>query len=106
MLESQLQKKIINTLEAAGWYVVKHIQTNRNGFPDLQALKDGRCIFIEVKRPNGRTSDLQKHRLQQLTNKGFACYIINDLTQLHDITTNIRTDLPTIRPIDYPDQQQ
>ena len=106
MLESQIQRKIITTLEADGWYVVKHIQTNRNGFPDLQALKDGRCIFIEVKRPNGRLSDLQKLRLQQLTDKGFNCYIINDLTQLHDITTNIGHNIPSIRPIDNPDQQQ
>jgi hypothetical protein len=102
-MESIIQRNIIKKLEADGWFVVKHIQTNRNGFPDLQALKDGKCIFIEVKRPGGRTSDLQKHRLKQLTDKGFDCYIINDLKQLNDITTNICPKLPEIRPIDYPD---
>jgi len=32
-----------------GWTVVKLIQTNHNGMPDLMCLKQGKTFFIEVK---------------------------------------------------------
>ncbi|OAV65752.1 hypothetical protein Barb6_02775 [Bacteroidales bacterium Barb6] len=50
-LESDIQRRIIQRLEAEGWYVVKLILTNRPGIPDLMALKNGKAFFVEVKRP-------------------------------------------------------
>ena len=70
MRESEIQSKIIKYLESKDWIVVKIIQTNKNGWPDLQAHKDGQTIFIEVKGPNGRLSELQKYRLKKLQEKG------------------------------------
>ena len=84
MRESECQRKIIQALEAAGWYVVKIIQTNRNGWPDLQALKDGVCVFIEVKAPNGKLSELQKYRHKQLIKQGFTVLTLTQITH-HDI---------------------
>ena len=84
MREADYQRKIIQALEADGWYVVKIIQTNRNGWPDLQALKDGVCVFIEVKAPNGKLSELQKYRHRQLIKKGFTVLTLTQITQ-HDI---------------------
>ena len=34
-LEKDIQAKIIAKMEAHGWYVVKLIQTNKNGIPDI-----------------------------------------------------------------------
>jgi len=34
-------------------------------------LKDGRTLFIEVKQPTGKLSELQKVRIEQLKEKGF-----------------------------------
>ena len=98
MLESKIQTEIIHYLESNGYLVVKHIQTNRNGFPDLQALKDGQSIFIEIKRPNGKLSELQKYRLQQLTDKGFKCFIITSINQLlNELSNHSSSELPKIR---------
>lgn len=36
MREAELQSKITKQLESAGWLVVKVIQCNKNGWPDLQ----------------------------------------------------------------------
>ena len=38
MTEQQIQSKRIKELEEQGYYVIKLIQTNKNGIPDLIAL--------------------------------------------------------------------
>ena len=48
-LESIIQREIIVHLERDGWYVIKLIQTNKNGIPDLLCIRDGKCMFVEVK---------------------------------------------------------
>tara|TARA_R110000751_G_scaffold3827_9_gene17825 strand:- start:1892 stop:2128 length:237 start_codon:yes stop_codon:yes gene_type:complete len=71
MTEQKIQTKRIKQLEAEGYYVLKLIQTNKNGIPDLLALKDGEILFSEVKRPSGKLSKLQEYRLKELKEHGF-----------------------------------
>lgn len=75
MKEQQVQAKIIKRLEADGWYVIKLIKTNKNGIPDLIAFKGNDFQFIEVKTETGRLSELQKFRIEELTNLGFKVYV-------------------------------
>ena len=70
MTEQQIQKKIIVQLEKYGYFVLKIIKANKNGFPDLIAIKDNITTFIEVKRPDGKLSELQKVRIKELQQKG------------------------------------
>lgn len=69
MLESQIQSKIIKKLEQDGYFVLKLIKTNKNGIPDLLAVKGDCCQFIEVKRPEGKLSELQKVRIKELRDR-------------------------------------
>ena len=71
ILESKRQAKIISKLTADGWLCVKLITTSCNGIPDVLALKNGEAMFIEVKQPDGKLSELQKIRIEQLKEKGF-----------------------------------
>jgi len=66
MLESAIQKKIINYLEKQGYTVVNLIKTNKSWIPDLIATKDWKCLWIEVKRPGGVLSKLQEYRIKKL----------------------------------------
>lgn len=75
MLEQQIQSKIIKNLERDGWYVVKLITTTKAGIPDLLCLKQGRTVFIEVKRPGGKVSALQRLRMAELLKQGFEVII-------------------------------
>jgi Holliday junction resolvase-like predicted endonuclease len=50
--------------------VLKIIKANKNGYPDLIAIKNNITTFVEVKQPNGRLSELQKVRIQELRSKG------------------------------------
>ena len=75
MTEQQIQSKRIKELEKDGYYVIKLMKTNKNGIPDLIALKDGDILFSEVKKPNGRLSRLQEYRLKELEGYGFRTEI-------------------------------
>ena len=76
MLESKYQKKIIDKLESDGWYVIKLIKTNKNGIPDLFAVKENTCQFIEVKGANTPVSKLQEYRIKQLNDLGIPAKIM------------------------------
>lgn len=71
MSESKFQSKLIKQYESEGWYVIKMITTSKNGIPDLLLLKPNEIKFIEVKAQNGKLSELQKYRVQELTEFGF-----------------------------------
>jgi Holliday junction resolvase len=67
MLESKIQIKKIKQLEKEGYYVIKLINTNKPGIPDLIAIPKGSdVLFIEVKGPKGKTSPLQDWRMEEL----------------------------------------
>lgn len=85
MLESQVQRKLIAKLTEAGWYVIRNIVTNRAGFPDLTLLKEGMCMFIEVKRPGGRAKPLQKLIHQGLRDMGFEVRVVDNEEQIKDL---------------------
>lgn len=82
-LESDVQKKIIVALEGAGWYVVKLIQTNKNGINDLIALRDRRHVWIEVKRPGEEPGPLQAFRHRELSKYGAE--VIENAQSVDDI---------------------
>ena len=78
MKESQVQSKKIKELEAQGYYVIKLIKTNKNGIPDLLALKPGAdVLFCEIKRPDGRTTKLQDYRIKELESHGLKTQVYN-----------------------------
>tara|TARA_R100000742_G_C4262786_1_gene80621 strand:+ start:598 stop:837 length:240 start_codon:yes stop_codon:yes gene_type:complete len=71
MTEQQIQEKRIAQLENQGYYVIKLTVTNKNGIPDLIAIPNGSdVLFSEIKKPNGKLSELQKFRIEQLEKHG------------------------------------
>jgi Holliday junction resolvase len=64
-MESKIQAKIKARFENAGWIVVKLIQTNCNGIPDLMCLKGGKTVFVEVKQPGKKPTELQQFRYER-----------------------------------------
>ena len=78
MEEQKLQSKIIADLDKRGWIVVKTITLSKNGFPDIFAFRSGITIFIEVKAPNGKRTELQKYRIEQLKSQGFTAFFCDN----------------------------
>ena len=82
-LEREIQAAIIKRMERDGWYVIKLIQTNKNGIPDLLCHQGGNTIYIEVKRQEGYLSKLQEHRIQELKRNGIAAFVVKSERQLY-----------------------
>ena len=76
--EQKIQSKIIAKLQKENWLCVKLIRTSLNGIPDLLCLRQGVTMFVEVKRPGGKLSELQKVRVKQLQEQGFEVKVWTD----------------------------
>jgi Holliday junction resolvase len=80
MRESVIQSKKIKELEKEGYYVIKLINTNKPGIPDLIAIpKNSDVLFVEVKAQNGKTSPLQDFRIEELEKHGLKTEIYKPL---------------------------
>jgi Holliday junction resolvase len=77
MKEQQIQAKRIKQLEAEGYYVLKLSKTNKNGIPDILAIKEGEILFSEIKTPTGKLSEIQKYRIKELESYGFKTEVYN-----------------------------
>lgn len=85
MREQEIQSKCINYAKKQGWFVLKVIRCNVNGFPDATFFKDGKTIFVEFKTEVGKQSKLQEYIEKQLINQGFKYYLIRSLEEFKKI---------------------
>lgn len=76
--ESEIQREIIKNLEGSGWLVIKLIQTNQNGIPDLLCIKEGKTVFIEVKAPYRTSTPLQLYMQKRITAAGADVFETNN----------------------------
>jgi len=79
MLEQKIQTKILVRLEKEGWLVNKLMHLSRSGWPDIIAHKDGRTVYIEVKRPGGRLSEIQKYVIAKLRKEGITVIVTDNV---------------------------
>lgn len=84
MLESKIQKKIRQYLKNNGWIVIRPIILSESGWPDLQAIKSGRVIFFEVKRPGETSEPLQVYRRNELIKQGVEAYEVDTLLDVKE----------------------
>tara|TARA_R110002051_G_scaffold254373_2_gene313338 strand:- start:68 stop:346 length:279 start_codon:yes stop_codon:yes gene_type:complete len=69
-MESKVQSKITKFLEKEGWWVCKIMTCSKNGYPDLQAFRDGVPLVCEVKQAGKEPRTLQYFRLKELAAVG------------------------------------
>lgn len=79
MLESKIQSKIIRDYETKGYFVIKLIATNKIGIPDLLVMRGNESFFVEVKSENGKLSEIQKYRIQELEKFNIKVYVQRDI---------------------------
>ena len=75
--EKDIRRQIQDYLRWKGWAVFYHLQGlgSFRGLSDLQALKDGRSVFIEIKTARGRQSEHQK-KFQRLVENAGLEYVL------------------------------
>lgn len=75
--EAKLQSKIIRSLKRKGWLVPKIMLSSMNGWPDVEAIKDGRTIRLELKAPGKPLEPLQKYVHSLIKSHGGEVYKID-----------------------------
>lgn len=75
MLEKTIVNNVIAQARRLGWWAMKNHGSaySVKGLPDVLAIKDGRAVWMEVKRPGEQPTRIQEHRMREL--EQFGCRV-------------------------------
>lgn len=60
MLEKEIEKYLVQRVKAKGGIAYKFVSPQNRGVCDRIVVLPGRVIFVEVKQPKGKLTELQK----------------------------------------------
>lgn len=84
-IESKIEQKIVTFCRQHAIYTRKFASPSNRGVPDRLFCKDGKVVFIEIKREGREPTDLQKRELDTLRRHGMNatwCDSYSDATQI------------------------
>lgn len=87
MREQAIQAKLIQYLKKSGCYVVKVIQANKAGVPDILCCYKGHFLAFEVKTPETlkKYSKLQAYNIREIKKCGGFAYIVSSEYEIKQI---------------------
>jgi Holliday junction resolvase len=91
LTEKQIENKIKRLLADRGAYYFKHFgcKFSKAGVPDLVCCLNGRFIGIEVKRPDGKLSEIQKINLEQIERAGGIALVARSVEEVQSALENM-----------------
>lgn len=90
--EAYVQSKLLTGLESRGWWARKITSPSRNGIPDVVAARDGRVIWIEVKRDGDRkgpTRD-ETREMRVMSEHGLECRVVTGRNEVNNILEELQ----------------
>lgn len=76
-LEKDIERDLVKMVKTHGGLCLKWVCPGWSGVPDrIVLLPGGRVVFVELKRPRGRLSQLQKWWAKKLIGLGFEHWVI------------------------------
>lgn len=90
--EATLRRQIAGWAKRNGYLCIPYPNTGYGikGFPDLILIGHGEVLFVEAKRPGGKTSAKQEQWLEKLRSKG-ATAIVAECVEDIELATSSRT---------------
>lgn len=84
VLEKTIVAGILRTLNSIdGVYARKtHGGAYSTGWPDIVASVRGRCFMLEVKRPGGRATPLQRRELDRWSAAGAVALVVTSVDEV------------------------
>lgn len=94
--ETEIRAQVREYLRWQGWFVFYHLQGlgSYPGLPDLQAVKGGRTLYLEIKRPGRSLSHNQKIFRAELEAAGGEYAVIMSAADLRPLLIS-----PALRPV-------
>ena len=89
--EKAIEQKLVRAVKAVGGIAPKFTSPGTDGMPDrLVLLPEGRVAFVEVKRKGKTPTPLQAARHGLLRRLGFRVFVLDDITQIGGIISEIQ----------------
>ncbi|MBA7583774.1 hypothetical protein ES708_25724 [subsurface metagenome] len=85
--EGDIKNQIREYLDLMKWFSFPLVAGlgSYPGLPDRIAIKGGRVLFLEIKRPNGKLSEGQKLFQTNMENVGGEYYVVRSLEEIMKI---------------------
>lgn len=83
--EAAVVKQIRRLLSTRGAYHVKTAPPIESGTPDVLACVQGRFVGLEVKRPGGVATPLQRLRIEQIIEAGGVAAVVESASEAERI---------------------
>ena len=90
MLESQIERKLVNGIKKLGGLSFKFVSPGTLGVPDRIVITPvGKVIFVELKSETGRLSKLQKHTIEQIRKRGADVRVVKGQEEVNQLLIEI-----------------
>lgn len=91
MRESLIENHLGTETKKRGGMSLKFISPGMNGVPDrLVLMPEGRMAFVELKASGKVPSVLQRKRMKQLSDLGFAVYLVDSIERIGVVLDEIQ----------------
>lgn len=97
VLEKTVKAAVQRVLKKRGadCYFVKATSDQASGTPDLLICYQGLFVGMELKRPGGKLSEIQEHRLSQIVRAGGIAAVVSDAEQAEKLLNRIDAYMAT-----------
>ena len=85
MLERNLERKVVAYCKANGILCYKFTSPAHRGVPDRLLIKNGKVLFLELKKKGEEPTRLQYHEIQKLRSEGMVAEWTDNYRQAIDI---------------------
>lgn len=79
VLESKVEKDIVKMAKGLGYWVCKFTSPALAGVPDRMFIRNGRVVFIEIKRPGNAPTKLQEIRMRDMEAHGAEVHWVDNV---------------------------
>lgn len=78
-LEKTIVRRVMDEARRAGWLCIKQHGSafSLKGLPDILAIRGGRCVWMEAKRPGQEPTRIQLHVMRQLAAAGCPVAVVH-----------------------------
>ena len=86
MRETEIEKKLVNDVKAAGGKAYKFVSPGNNGVPDrIVIFPNSRPVFVELKTPSGKLSKMQHAQSVKLRSLGQEVRIVRTADEIQKL---------------------
>ena len=90
MREKEIEAALRKAAKKRNGMAFKFVSPGLSGVPDrLVLLPEGRCIFVELKRPGEKPRKVQVLRMKQLRKLGFKTYVADSYESIDKLLDEV-----------------